>query len=214
MTGFTCRVCGSLLNPDQEYCLLCGTSCSDGVAAQPQEPMSAAKSQLPWHYWVTGGVLLVLVVGVLVLAKTATPTTKASPQLAVPAATSASPTKVSAGTEATGSKPTREEKPRPRRLTVRDLDPCSGRPFPFESALSVSAVRPPAGSDVARAVANIQAILADLGYQGRSRTVPIAVDGWYGIHTEYAVKNFQRDNAIDPVGTIHRITWEALGAYC
>jgi hypothetical protein len=99
-------------------------------------------------------------------------------------------------------------------VAVVSFDPCEGGPFPFDDALSVSSQPPAAGSDVETAVSNVQRILNSLGYTGTSNTKTILVDGWYGEHTEYAVRNFQRDMDIEPVGTVYTQTWAALGQRC
>lgn len=104
--------------------------------------------------------------------------------------------------------------PRKTKREVRSLDPCDGGAFPFKYALSIAATPPSPGTDEYIAVSNVQRILRSLGYQGKSRTTPIAVDGWFGQHTRFAVRNFQRDHGIDPVGTVYTQTWAALGDAC
>ena len=103
---------------------------------------------------------------------------------------------------------------KPPVASVVSFDPCDGEPFPFNDALSVSSQPPAPGSDVETAVSNVQRILNSLGYTGKSNTNTIKVDGWYGTHTEYAVRNFQRDMGIDPVGTVYTQTWAELGQQC
>ncbi len=61
------------------------------------------------------------------------------------------------------------------------------------------------------AVSNVRRIRNSLGYTGTSNTKTILVDGWHGEHTEYAVRDFQRDMGIDPAGTVYAQTWAALG---
>ena len=82
--------------------------------------------------------------------------------------TSPSPRKSTAQSASRPAAPKRTATPRPPDLSAADLDPCSGGAYPFEYALGASSSPPPAGSDERQAVANVQAILADLGYQGRS----------------------------------------------
>jgi peptidoglycan hydrolase-like protein with peptidoglycan-binding domain len=94
------------------------------------------------------------------------------------------------------------------------LDPCTGGPYPFEYALSETGSEPGTIGDVETAVMNVQQILRDLGYTGKSGVNLVAADGWFGSHTAHAVRSFRRDHGIDPVGTVDDRTWEAPAAAC
>lgn len=231
MAGLKCRACGSGIGSDEQFCAYCGAPRADSEVVPP--PLtSTGRPARRWGYAALGLVAaLAAVVIVLMLRESPQSIDPASREVSVagrspsasPTLTSPSPkrTSIRSAPAATGrasasrpAAPKRTATPRPPDLSAADLDPCSGGAYPFEYALGASSSPSPAGSDERQAVANVQTILADLGYQGRSRTVPIAVDGWFGSHTEYAVRNFQRDQGIDPVGTVYRLTWEALGEYC
>jgi len=238
LSGSKCRVCGSKTSSDERFCFQCGTPVDQLPAVDEHATSTTGEPARRWPL-VLSGVAVILVLGVgfglirgmsesvevaasgVVASASQSTVATSGPTVATSepvspsrSRTSPSPRKSTAQSASRPAAPKRTATPRPPDLSAADLDPCSGGAYPFEYALGASSSPPPAGSDERQAVANVQAILADLGYQGRSRTVPIAVDGWFGTHTEYAVRSFQRDQDIEPVGTVYRLTWEALGEYC
>lgn len=217
-----CQACGGKRSGSQEYCSLCGE-----LFQQDEDPAevpagSTRPTRRPVLLAATGAAVATALV-LLALFVATRPRVASSAAVVATASTSQWTQAVrttpvasaSRNTPATSSPPrAAPRKTHTKQRSVTSLDPCDGQAYPFDYALSASASAAPNGSDANVAVSNVQQILAGLGYQGRSRTVPIAVDGWYGVHTEYAVKNFQRDHGIEPVGTVYQQTWLALADEC
>ena len=226
MSASKCRVCGSKTSNDERFCFQCGTPVDQLPAVDEHANKTTGEPARRWPLVISGVAVILVLGGGFGLIRSMSEPVEVADSVSQPAVetsapvspsrsrTSPSPRKSTAQSASRPAAPKRTATPRPPDLSAADLDPCSGGAYPFEYALGASSSPPPAGSDERQAVANVQAILADLGYQGRSRTVPIAVDGWFGTHTEYAVRSFQRDQDIEPVGTVYRLTWEALGEYC
>lgn len=221
-----CRGCGSKTSNDERFCFQCGFPVDQPPAVDEYANNTTGAPARRWPPVLSGVAVILVLGGGFGLIRSMSEPVEVADSVSQPAVetsapvspsrsrTSPSPRKSTAQSASRPAAPKRTATPRPPDLSAADLDPCSGGAYPFEYALGASSSPPPAGSDERQAVANVQAILADLGYQGRSRTVPIAVDGWFGTHTEYAVRSFQRDQDIEPVGTVYRLTWEALGEYC
>jgi len=58
-------------------------------------------------------------------------------------------------------------------------------------------------------VKTVQRILTQIGYRDKDGKY-LSVDGDFGSNTEYAVKNFQRDNKLTVDGEVGKNTWDKL----